>query len=424
MSLCDVGLTRLMRFFSLLLLVSVVVAGDLARAQGQKRWEKESSGTSAEVADISYPCKDSAFVLAGLGIGPLRSIDGGTTWQPFPAPEDGFFRFSDSKSGFLASWAGNSVYHTTDAGLTWDTVNDACHLVIFVIPLTKDTAFLSGYGNLSRTIDGGKTWEALEVPIGSQGGIAFADTKRGIILGGPQPFPGGQDTLEAACFTTTDGGMTWIQHRTHISVELGGAIYLGRDTVIALGLPSIFLKSTNGGLTWDSIPFAGGYVAIDHKGSRIIAVGDAGAIATSTDRGLSWALEESGVGSYIGAIAMLDESNAIASTDKGEILKTTNGGVQWVEVYPPSPIPIQTLAFPQPETATQEIEYSLPQLQHVTVRVYDLTGHMIQTLLDKELQPAGEHRVTFRGDGLPAGTYIYHIDTERYHASGKSVLVK
>jgi hypothetical protein len=96
----------------------------------------------------------------------------------------------------------------------------------------------------------------------------------------------------------------------------------------------------------------------------------------------------------------------------------------WVQVAPPSPIPLQTLAFPQPETASQEIEYSLPQLQHVTVRVYDLSGHVIQTLLDKELQSAGEHRVTFRGDGLPAGTYIYHIDTERYHASGKSVLVK
>jgi hypothetical protein len=124
------------------------------------------------------------------------------------------------------------------------------------------------------------------------------------------------------------------------------------------------------------------------------------------------------------SVAMFDDSTALAGSSGGNIYRTTNGGADWVEVYDARSEFLPTLAFPQPETASQEIEYSLPQLQHVTVRVYDLTGHVVQTLLDKELQPAGEHRVTFRGDGLPAGTYIYHIDTERYHASGKSILVK
>jgi photosystem II stability/assembly factor-like uncharacterized protein len=295
-----------------------------------------------------------------------------------------------------------------------------------VCAISRDTCFLGGDIYLSRTTDAGKTWHSREMDVAGIEAIAFYNSKIGILVGDIQsgPFPHQDQT--AGCFTTVDGGVTWVQQYTGAGNNLYGVTYVDRNTIIAAGGEGYVTRSTNGGKSWDSIlvSYPQGIADVDCKGGRLLGINSPGLILTSTDAGSTWQPEQSGTTQALYSVKMFNDSLALVAGANGIILKTTNGGADWVQVAPPSPIPLQTYAFPQPETASQEIEYSLPQLQHVTVRVYDLTGHIVQTLLDKELQPAGEHRVTFRGEALPAGTYIYHIDTERYHASGKSVLVK
>jgi hypothetical protein len=233
--------------------------------------------------------------------------------------------------------------------------------------------------------------------------------------------------LTAGCFTTSNGGETWEQQYTGAISDLQGVSYANSTKIVAVELLSKICRSVDGGRDWvlvDTLRTGAHLYGIAMHNAIGYVVGAQGTILHTLDTGATWFAEESGTSTDLSGISALGDSLALAAGNNGVILKTINGGTDWVQLTPPSPIPLQTLVFPQPETASQEIEYSLPQLQHVTVRVYDLTGHVIQTLLDKELQPAGEHRLTFRGDGLPAGTYIYHIDTERYHASGKSMLVK
>jgi photosystem II stability/assembly factor-like uncharacterized protein len=413
-----------MRFFSFLLLLCFPLAGDFARAQGQSGWVRVPSGSTGPVTSLSFSTKDTAYAW---GDTPIRSIDGGLTWQSFATPVSMLFQFIDSRNGFQAGYSTHTAYHTNDGGQTWNSADDSCQLVTVVYPISKDTCFVMGDGFLSRTANAGKSWSPEFVKI-ETGAIAFSDSKHGIVVGGntPGPLPGQSG---GGCSITEDGGNYWQQVYTGAQGDFKGVVYLSPSTIVAVGVYDSVSRSTDGGKTWRSlyVPLPATtqeFSAVSAKGRRIIAVGPGGYIATCLDSGLTWQSEVSGVTVDLASIAMFDESTALAAGDKGVILRTTNGGTDWVQVVPPSPIPLQTHAFPQPETASQEIEYSLPQLQHVTVRVYDLTGHIIQTLLDKELQPAGEHRVMFRGDGLPAGTYIYHIDTERYHASGKSVLVK
>jgi hypothetical protein len=258
--------------------------------------------------------------------------------------------------------------------------------------------------------------------------MTFFDSKHGIAVGEDQAGPGPNGG--PGCFTTSDGGVTWVQQYATSQGRLFGATYLSKDTILTIGFDNMafVLLSYDGGSSWHRItppdPLTTSLIAVANKGERIIGVGNVGLVRISLDRGLTWETGNCGSSSDMYSVAMFDDSTALAGSSGGNIYRTTNGGAAWVEVYDARSEFLPTLAFPQPETASQEIEYSLPQLQHVTVRVYDLTGHIVQTLLDKELQSAGEHRVMFRGDALSAGTYIYHIDTERYHASGKSVLVK
>ena len=51
-------------------------------------------------------------------------------------------------------------------------------------------------------------------------------------------------------------------------------------------------------------------------------------------------------------------------------------------------------------------EGSVPGSEHVTLKIYDLHGREVATVVDRQLQ-AGEHTVSFDASLLPSGVYIY-----------------
>ncbi len=72
----------------------------------------------------------------------------------------------------------------------------------------------------------------------------------------------------------------------------------------------------------------------------------------------------------------------------------------------PSPVPISLHpSFPNPLRTATTISYTLPDADHVTVSVYDVTGRLIATLADG-VRPPGEHTVQWDATGLAAGTYL------------------
>jgi hypothetical protein len=62
--------------------------------------------------------------------------------------------------------------------------------------------------------------------------------------------------------------------------------------------------------------------------------------------------------------------------------------------------------FPNPFNAQTVIEYSIPTGRYVTLKVYDVLGREIETLINGRTE-AGLHRVEFDGSGSPSGVYYY-----------------
>jgi hypothetical protein len=70
--------------------------------------------------------------------------------------------------------------------------------------------------------------------------------------------------------------------------------------------------------------------------------------------------------------------------------------------------------YPNPFNPTTVINYSIPKRSFVTLKVYDILGREISTLVNEE-QSAGNYKVTFNGVNLPSGVYFYRLS-----ANGKA----
>ena len=79
--------------------------------------------------------------------------------------------------------------------------------------------------------------------------------------------------------------------------------------------------------------------------------------------------------------------------------------------------------YPNPFNPSTTISFSLSHPGHVSLQVYDLSGRLIDTLVDSQ-QAAGPQAVTFDAGHLPSGTYVYRLTTPSGTQTKKMVLVK
>jgi hypothetical protein len=79
--------------------------------------------------------------------------------------------------------------------------------------------------------------------------------------------------------------------------------------------------------------------------------------------------------------------------------------------------------YPNPFNPVTHIQYQLPAESKVTLKIYNILGQLVSTLID-ETQSAGHKSVTFNGSSLPSGVYFYHLQAGAYNDVKKLVLTK
>ena len=68
-------------------------------------------------------------------------------------------------------------------------------------------------------------------------------------------------------------------------------------------------------------------------------------------------------------------------------------------------------------------KYAIPRTGFVTLKVYDILGREVKTLINGQMQ-AGNHSVSFNGSNLASGVYFYRIQVENFIQTKKLVLLK
>ncbi len=79
--------------------------------------------------------------------------------------------------------------------------------------------------------------------------------------------------------------------------------------------------------------------------------------------------------------------------------------------------------YPNPFNPSTKIKFVIPKSSFVNLKVYDVLGREIVTLVNEE-KSAGEYEIEFDATGLPSGVYIYKLQAGSYTSFKKMILLR
>ncbi|HEX2961524.1 MAG TPA: T9SS type A sorting domain-containing protein [Ignavibacteriales bacterium] len=80
--------------------------------------------------------------------------------------------------------------------------------------------------------------------------------------------------------------------------------------------------------------------------------------------------------------------------------------------------------YPNPFNPSTTIRFSLPEKDKVTLKIYNVLGQLVTTLINEQLYDAGSYELQFNGAELASGIYIMRIDSQKFSMQRKIVLLK
>ncbi len=260
-----------------------------------QNWTTIQSGTSKDIETLFFVSEDEGWIAGEDGF--IRhTTDGGSTWQSqFSGITKDIYSayFLDELTGWMVGKDGR-IIHTNDGGISWTQqyagTSNSLNSVGFA---NANVGYAVGDGAvILKTTDGGASWS-----------ISFAGTG----IGGSSGSGSG-------------GGS-----------DLFAVQVINSNTVYACGQSGLFMKTTNGGTTWNtqttnivedltSMHFpspSNGYVAYElGKVKNTNGVGSFNSVYAPTSKDLN-------------AVWFVNGNKGWVAGDEGRILYTTNGGVNW-----------------------------------------------------------------------------------------------
>lgn len=139
------------------------------------------------------------------------------------------------------------------------------------------------------------------------------------------------------------------------------------------------------------------------------------------------------IGAYTGGLDDTEEPFGVPDgplfqgwIDEVKVFNTVPSEYVATSIDEPSELPREvTLGknYPNPFNPTTKISYSLPSAKDVTLKVYDVLGREVATLVNSK-QQAGSYSVTFDARQYSSGVYFYRLSTENVSKVRKMMLVK
>jgi len=114
----------------------------------------------------------------------------------------------------------------------------------------------------------------------------------------------------------------------------------------------------------------------------------------------------------------------VGTTDRGDIILKQSGvlPVELTSGKIPNGINLEQ-NYPNPFNPVTKITYTIPELSFITLKVYNVLGKEISSLVNEEKE-AGKYSVEFNATNLPSGVYFYQLRAGSFIKTKKMILLR
>ncbi len=380
-----------------------------------------------------------------------------------------------------------SVYKTTDGGYNWNNQLDfygGYNSLMGIEMLDSLKGFILTPENVFKTVTGGTVWDS--VYFGDRiifyGGITFLDEQLGIIFGAAEEEnPGSNNYNIQSNFITTDGGTSWQKITYPIGseyIQASKMIFTDPRHLWSINNKGIWLSKDTAQTwqpIWDINYFVGGY-SLDFIDSLngVLAYSN-GEVPLTSDGGENWNNRPLSRSIQFRDVQMVGTDifgryRIFLTGEKGRVTKYVPDVMPHEQHYPTFTMrklntislfmedrlpflwvagegftilkgntelvvdnsdQIETVPdeyflhqnYPNPFNPSTTIKYQIPEISIVAIKVYDILGNEIETLVTEE-KPAGTYELTLYATNLPSGVYFYQLKAGEFIQTKKMILLK
>jgi photosystem II stability/assembly factor-like uncharacterized protein len=370
--------------------------------------------------DASFINEDYAWLLIDFQK-IYKSTDGGNNWSLVSYFQNQILRkihFIDNLTGWAVGDTG-IILKTIDGGQNWVDQSIASISIDYkeIYFINAEVGWIFGINNLLQTTNGGDSWDLkhswnLGTDISC---LYFLNENDGWI------------TWYDRLLSTSDGGTTWDSINYPSQSGLGAVKFINENIGWAVGKE--IYKTTDGGLFWIE---QRGYrpERLNHieilDSNNVWAAGNYGALYYTSDGGTNWQQQNCNISGIIMNLSFINKTMGWVVGWHGEILKTTNNGATFIKGNEVEEI-ISNYSlshnFPNPFNPSTTISYSLPTTSMVQLKILDILGQEIATLVNEEKTP-GNYSVEWNATQLASGVYFYRIQAGNFVQTKKMILMK
>ena len=296
----------------------------------------------------------------------------------------------------------------------------------FVLSPSNPNTLYAGRSNIYKSTNGGSGWTITTTASTLQGNPAIAmaistntpDTV--YVATAPQ-------STKPGIFITTNGASSWqnitgnLPNRYPLDIAVNPQNAAQVYVVFGGFGSSHIFKSNNAGQSWidigtglPDVPTSA--VVVDPEYPRHIYLGNDLGVFVSLDDGGSWQDFREGLPD---AVITMDLS--ISPTNRKLRVATHGNGAYersllnvGVDVEDSPSVVLQFKLkqnYPNPFNPTTTIEFEIPDRAHIIAIIYDLSGRIVDQLVDGMVEP-GSHKVVWNASGFSAGVYFFRLEVK------------
>ena len=400
------------------------------------QWVQQTSGVTTSLLDIDFINENTGWACGDGGV-VVKTTNGGLNWVQ---QNTGVFKrlegieAVDENILYSVGWF-QTIIKSTNGGNNWTIIRDgptgtgATFFKCFFLNVNTGWLLRSGGGYVLRTSNGGNSFDSTFTNHSFNRDVYFINNYTGVICGDG-----------AGILRSTDGGVNWVEiplpllfgspnlYRMSFVGNTGWTIGEGSEP----GLGKLVFRTTNFGLTWDSIarvPYPSGQLNYSVYFTNLItgyAGGTTGIIYKTVNGGINWFQQASPNIGFRNDFWFANDSLGWSTGGGGQIFRTINGGTYLNMSTNQSIIPVNhslVNIYPNPFNPETNIQFELAFNDDVKIAVYDILGREISVLIYKKMN-AGKYYIKFNGSSLSSGIYICRLITKSISISKTLVLLK